>query len=116
MVFEALSQPQITVKSITLEGRTYTGYLMEMENAVLGFFYEGEAMRLGTLAIAIPTPQPLTRTTSTILLGHKNVNIARIVAEYLAAKKNKISLASIYLKEADLACEKGLLTLVKNML
>ena len=95
-----MEQPKISTGKVEAEGRSFSAYLMEVENAVLAFFFEGESFRVGTLAIALPGSLKLsTQTTSSILVGYRNVNIARIAAEYLASKTGKIALASIFLKK-----------------
>jgi hypothetical protein len=54
--------------------------------------------RLGTLAIAVPKPKDLLGpVTSSVLLGDKNAVSARMFAEYVASKKGKIALVSVYL-------------------
>jgi hypothetical protein len=71
---------------------------METNNACIVLLSEGED-QLGTLAVAIPpSAQTITPSLSSILIGDRNVMTARIFAERLAAKVNKIGLASVYLK------------------
>jgi hypothetical protein len=108
-------EPKIRRETLSRHGRNFTAYLIELENAIIGFFFEEEACRLGTLALALPRSlQPPSLGSSSVLIGHKNVNIARILAEYLSSKYGKISLASVFLrKEADLEGEKNLLELAK---
>jgi hypothetical protein len=54
--------------------------------------------KLGTLAIAVPKPRDMIGSvTSSVLLGDKNVISARMFAEYVASKKGKIALVSVYL-------------------
>jgi hypothetical protein len=51
------------------------------------------------LAIAVPKPKDLLGSpSSSILLGDKNAISARMFAEYVASKKEKIALVSIYLE------------------
>jgi hypothetical protein len=71
---------------------------METKNACLILLSENED-KLGTMAIAVPKPKDLLGSaTSSILLGDKNAISARMFAEYLASRKGKIALASIYLE------------------
>ena len=71
---------------------------MEINNACIVLLSEGED-QLGTLAVAIPpSAQTTTPSLSSVLIGDRNTTTARIFAERLAAKVNKIGLASIYLK------------------
>src|SRR3989337_1246428 len=54
--------------------------------------------KLGTLAVAVPKPKDLLGpVSSSVLLGDKNAVSARMFAEFVAAKKGKIALVSIYL-------------------
>jgi hypothetical protein len=56
--------------------------------------------KLGTLAIAVPKPKDLMGSvTSSVLLGDKNVITARMFAEFVAAKKGKIAMVSVYLEK-----------------
>ena len=71
---------------------------LEIKNGCIVLLSEGED-QLGTLAVAIPpSPQMTTPSLSSVLMGDRNVTIARALAERLAAKVNKIGLVSIYLK------------------
>jgi hypothetical protein len=55
--------------------------------------------KLGTLAIAVPKPKDMLGTpTSSVLLGDRNALLARMFAEYVASRKEKIALVSIYLE------------------
>jgi hypothetical protein len=74
---------------------------METKNSCLILLSEKED-KLGTLAIAVPKPRDLLGpASSSILLGDKNAVSARMFAEYLASKKGKIALVSIYLETID---------------
>ncbi|MDH5753938.1 MAG: hypothetical protein OEY95_01840 [Candidatus Bathyarchaeota archaeon] len=74
---------------------------LETKNSCLILLSENED-KLGTLAIAVPKPQDLLGPpSSSILLGDRNAISARIFAEYLASKKKKIALVSIYLETID---------------
>ncbi len=74
---------------------------METKNSCLVLLSEKED-KLGTLAISVPKQGDIpSLPTSSILLGDKNAITARMFAEYVAAKKGKIALVSIYLEKAD---------------
>lgn len=74
---------------------------LETKNACLVLLSENED-RLGTLAVAVPKPPDmLGLPSSSVLLGDRNVISARMFAEYLASKKRKIALVSIYLEKMD---------------
>ena len=71
---------------------------LEANNSCLILLSERED-ELGTLAIAVPKPKDLLGpVSSSVLLGDKNAVSARMFAEYVAAKKGKIALVSVYLE------------------
>jgi len=83
-------------ETIELNMRFLIVYL-ETKNACLILLSEKED-KLGTLAIAVPQPRDLLGPpSSSVLLGDKNSISARMFAEYLASRKQKIALVSIYL-------------------
>ncbi|MEM1564085.1 MAG: hypothetical protein QW161_05380 [Candidatus Bathyarchaeia archaeon] len=74
---------------------------LETKNSCLILLSENED-RLGTLAIAIPKPPDTPGLpSSSVILGDRNVISARMFAEYLAAKKGKIAIVSVYLEKID---------------
>ena len=74
---------------------------VETRNACLILLSERED-KLGTLAIAVPKPRDLIGpVSSSVLLGDKNAISARMFAEHLASRKQKIALVSIYLETID---------------
>jgi hypothetical protein len=90
------------VKSEVLERNThFLALYLETKNACLILLSENED-KLGTLAIAVPKPTDmLGPATSSVLLGDKSAISARMFAEYLASRKQKIALVSIYLQTID---------------
>jgi len=74
---------------------------METKNSCLLLLSEKED-KLGTLAISVPKQGDLpSLPTSSILLGDRYAITARMFAEYVAGKKGKIALVSIYLEKMD---------------
>lgn len=74
---------------------------METTNSCLILLSEKED-KLGTLAISVPRQGDLPALpTSSILIGDRYAITARMFAEYVAAKKGKIALVSIYLEKMD---------------
>lgn len=70
---------------------------LEAKNSCLIMLSEQED-KLGTLAIAVPKPKDLLGpATSSVLLGDRHAISARMFAEYVASKKGKIALVSVYL-------------------
>ena len=90
------------VKEELLEQDTrFLAVYVEAKNSCMIMLSEKED-KLGTLAIAVPKPKDMVGTaTSSVLLGDKNVISARMFAEYVASKKGKIALVSVYLDKLD---------------
>jgi len=111
-----MSYPRVAKETVALKGKEITAYLIEFKNAVLGVFTEEEGS-LGTLALALPAAQQQPNLgRSTVLLGYKNSNIARILAEYLAAKFGKISLASVFLRfDGDIEAGRVMMRIIQKV-
>ena len=74
---------------------------LEVKNSCLILLSENED-RMGTLAIAVPKPKDLLGpVSSSVLVGNKNSISARTFAEYVASKKGKIALVSVYLDKVS---------------
>ena len=88
------------IKEELLEKDTrFLAVYVEAKNSVMIMLSEKED-KLGTLAIAVPKPRDLMGSvTSSVLLGDKNVISARMFAEYVASKKGKIAMVSVYLEK-----------------
>ena len=86
------------IKEELLEQDTrFLAVYVEAKNSIMIMLSEKED-KLGTLAIAVPKPKDLIGSvTSSVLLGDKNVISSRMFAEYVASKKGKIALVSVYL-------------------
>ena len=96
-----MSQNRIIREKIE-EGRSlFLATYFKMDNACIFFLSENES-RLGTLAVALPQKQKMIGPPlSSILLGDRNIMIARILAERLASKTNTIALVSIFIKTVN---------------
>jgi hypothetical protein len=92
-----MERAKIVKDEIIEQNKHFLAVYMETKNACLVLLSENED-KLGTLAIAVPKPQDLLGPpSSSILLGDKNAISTRMFAEYIASKKGKIALVSIYL-------------------
>lgn len=80
--------------SLEREGKVHKVNLLQMENAVFAFCYEG-TMKIGTLAISTPGLTEGVVGTSSVLLGARYLIAARALAERLAAIFKKMSLVSL---------------------
>ena len=96
-----MERAKIVKDEIIEQNIHFLAVYMETKNACLILLSENED-KLGTLAIAVPKPRDLIGpASSSILLGDKNAISARMFAEYLASRKGKIALVSIYLETID---------------
>ena len=93
-----MSRAKIVKEEIVERDASFLAIYLETKNSSLLLMSEGED-QLGTLAVAIPQPQKLVGPPlSSILLGDRNVMIARVLAELLAKNTQKIALVSVFIK------------------
>ena len=106
------------IKDELLEQDTrFLAVYVEAKNSCLIMLSEKED-RLGTLAIAVPKPKDLLGpVTSSVLVGNKNAISARMFAEYVASKKGKIAMVSVYLdKLGELQAQTIFMHLIERVL
>ncbi len=89
---------------------------VEARNSCVVLLSENED-KLGTLAIAVPKPKDLLGpVSSSVLLGDKNAISARMFAEYVASKKGKIAMVSVYLdKLTELQAQSFFMKLIEKV-
>jgi hypothetical protein len=93
-----VERAKIVKDEIVEQNVHFLAVYLETKNSCLILLSENED-RLGTLAVAVPKPTDSPGLpSSSVLLGDRNVISARMFAEYLASKKRKIALVSIYLE------------------
>jgi hypothetical protein len=96
-----MERAKVVKDEIIEQNMHFLAVYLEAKNSCLILLSEKED-KLGTLAIAVPKPKDLLGPpSSSILLGDKNAITARMFAEYVATKKGKITLVSIYLETMD---------------
>ncbi|MFQ6075043.1 MAG: proteasome assembly chaperone 4 family protein [Candidatus Bathyarchaeia archaeon] len=95
-----MSYPKIVNEEIEEDGQRFTATLMEVENAIIVLFNEKERMRLGTLAVATPSPRGGLPSASSVLLGERNMVVTQVLAQRFAAHYRRISLVSTHVREA----------------
>jgi hypothetical protein len=96
-----MERAKVVKDEIIEQNMRFLAVYLEAKNSCLILLSEKED-KLGTLAIAVPKPKDLLGPpSSSILLGDKNAITARMFAEYVATKKGKITLVSIYLETMD---------------
>lgn len=93
-----MSRAKVVREKIVENGTSFLALFLELKNASLAILSEGED-QLGTLAVALPqAPKMIGPPLSSILLGDRNAMIARILAERLAQRTEKIALTSVFTK------------------
>lgn len=93
-----MQRVKVTQEEIKQNETSFLALRLETKNANLILISEGED-NLGTLAVAIPQKEKLLgQPLSSVLLGDRNMIIARLLAENLAQKTGKIALASVFAK------------------
>lgn len=92
---------KVVREKIVENGKPFLALVLETKNANLVVLSERED-QLGTLAVALPqAPQMVGPPLSSVLLGDRNIMIARILAERLARKTKKMALVSVFTKTVD---------------
>jgi hypothetical protein len=95
-----LERAKVSKEEIQQLDTRFLAVYVESKNSCMVMLSERED-KLGTLAIAVPKPKEgVGAVTSSVLLGDKNIISARMFAEYVASKKGKIALVSVYLEKA----------------
>jgi hypothetical protein len=92
-----MERAKIIKEELIEQDTRFLAVYVEAKNSCLIMLSEKDD-KLGTLAIAVPKPKDLLGpVSSSVLLGDRNTVSARMFAEYVAAKKGKIALVSVYL-------------------
>jgi hypothetical protein len=92
-----MERAKVVKEELFEQNTRFLAVYVEAKNSCLIMLSEKED-KLGTLAIAVPRPKDLLGpVSSSLLLGDKNAVSARMFAEYVASKKGKIALVSVYL-------------------
>ncbi len=93
-----MERAKVVKEELQEQDRRFLAVYVEAKNSIMIMLSEKDD-KLGTLAIAVPKPKDLLGSvTSSVLLGDKNVISARMFAEYVATKKGKIAMVSVYLE------------------
>jgi hypothetical protein len=91
-IFEVMSLA-FRVESIEVEEKTLRCGVLELDNAVLALFWEGEKPKLGSTTVTLPGMA------STQLLGDRDQLIGRVLGTHLAAKYGKMVLVSTHISK-----------------
>ncbi len=92
-----MERAKVVKEEILEKDMRFLAVYVEAKNSCMIMLSEKED-KLGTLAIAVPkSKDTVGKATSSVLLGDKNEISARMFAEYVASKKGKIAMVSVYL-------------------
>ena len=92
-----MERAKVVKEELQQQDTRFLAVYVEAKNSCMIMLSEKED-KLGTMAIAVPKPKEVGTVTSSVLLGDRNVISARMFAEYVAAKKGKIAMVSVYLE------------------
>ncbi len=96
-----MERANVIKEEVRQQDTRFLAVYVESKNSVMIMLSEKED-KLGTLAVAVPKPKDtIGAVTSSVLLGDKNVISARMFAEYVAAKKGKIAMVSVFLQHVS---------------
>jgi len=111
-----VERAKVTKEEILEQDTRFLAVYVESKNSCMIMLSEKED-KLGTLAIAVPKPKDMLGSAiSSVLLGDKNVISARMFAEYVASKKGKIALVSVYLdKVGEMQAQAFFMHLVEKL-
>ena len=112
-----MDRAKVVKEELFQQNTPFLAVYVESKNSCLIMLSEKED-RMGTLAVAVPKPtNVLGPVTSSVLLGNRNVVSARMFAEYVAVKKGKIALVSVYLdKISELEAQAFFMHLIEKVL
>jgi hypothetical protein len=112
-----LERAKVVKEEISEKDVRFLAVYVEAKNSIMIMLSEKED-KLGTMAIAVPKPKDLVgQVTSSVLLGDKNVISARMFAEYVASKKGKIAIVSVYLEKiGEVQAQSFFMHLVEKLL
>ncbi len=96
-----MDRAKVIKEEIVEQDTRFLAVYVEAKNSCLVMLSEKED-KMGTLALAVPNPKGLVGpVTSQTLLGERNAISARMLAEYIASKKGKITMVSVYLERLN---------------
>ena len=95
-----MERANVIKEEITEKETRFLAVYVEAKNSCLVLLSENED-KLGTLAIAVPKPKETVGfvASSSVLVGNKNEISARMFSEYVATRKGKIAMVSVYLDQ-----------------
>ncbi len=98
---EPAERANVIKEELTDKDTRFLAVYVEAKNSCLILLSENED-KMGTMAIAVPkADKMLGLASSSILVGDRNMISARMFAEYVASRKNKVAMVSVYLEKFD---------------
>jgi hypothetical protein len=112
-----MERAKVIKEELFEQNTRFLAVYVEAKNSCLVMLSEKDD-KLGTLAIAVPRPKDLLGpVSSSVLLGDKNAVSARMFAEYVASKKGKIAIVSVYLdKLGEMQAQAFFMHLIEKVL
>ncbi|MGF3521788.1 MAG: hypothetical protein ACQXXJ_01660 [Candidatus Bathyarchaeia archaeon] len=112
-----VDRANVIKEELTERDYRFLAVYVEATNSCLVLLSERED-KLGTMAIAVPRPRDMVGpVSSSILVGDKNAISARMFAEYIAGKKGKIAVVSVYLdKLTEVQAQAYFMRLIEKVL
>jgi hypothetical protein len=112
-----VERAKVVKEELQQQGVNFLAVYVEAKNSIMIMLSEKED-KLGTMAIAVPKPKDLLGSvTSSVLLGDKNMISARMFAEYVASKKGKIAMVSVYLERvSEIQAQEFFMHLIEKVL
>ena len=107
----------VVKEEIQQQDTRFLAVYVEAKNSIMVMLSEKED-KLGTMAIAVPKPRDMVGSvTSSVLIGDKHVISARMFAEYIASKKGKIAIVSVYLERiGEIQAQEFFMHLIEKVL
>lgn len=112
-----VERAKVVKEELLQQDMRFLAVYVDSKNSCMIMLSEKED-KLGTLAIAVPKPKDMVGTvTSSVLLGDRNIISARMFAEYVASKKGKIALVSVYLdKVSEIQAQEFFMHLIDKLI
>ena len=112
-----MERAKVVKEELFEQDTRFLAVYVETKNSCLIMLSEKED-KLGTMAIAVPKPPDLLGpVSSSVLVGDKNAVSARMFAEYVASKKEKIAMVSVYLDRlSEMQAQAFFLHLIEKVL
>lgn len=114
---EGADRANVIKEELTDSDTRFLAVYVEAKNSCLILLSENED-KMGTMAIAVPkADKMLGLASSSVLVGDKNMISARMFAEYVASRKNKVAMVSVYLEKFDeMQAQKFFMKLLEKVL